>query len=247
MYGKKFFLVFAILFLFGGMLFSADFAVEDLNGVWLQQRYLNSYLENRYDQQSVSFALPEDWYIIRWDKAAKKGLFLTGPEWNTIQSVVIVGKKVAIKYIHNDRGEGREIVLEYISRDLFRIISSPYNGYKPSTAAGRDYLCRISDFTKKPLIKGKINDYGVRFRNRPDLTSGVWFNFDFGEELEIIGISVEKQTIGELEAYWYEVRLSFPGIIGDGGLDGWVFGAYLDVENRTELEEKLKKLRPDGG
>jgi len=244
--GKKIFLVCVLLFLLGGTLFSDDLNIEDINGVWLTQRYLDNSLNNPYGRKSVSFGLWEDWYIIRWDKAAKKGVFLTGPEYNTIQSVVVVGKRATIKYSRT-LDPNREIVLEYVSKDLFRIISSPYNGYDPSTAAGRNYLCRISDFSKKPQAKGKINNYGVRFRNRPELTSGIWFNLDFGEDVEILGISAEKQTIGELEAYWYEVRLNFPGIIGDGSLDGWVFGAYLDVENKVELEERLKKLRRDDG
>jgi len=235
-YGKKIFFGFLLLFLLGGSLFSDDFKIEDLNGVWLSPRDLNACLNDPGDRLAVSFELWYDWRIIRWDDAAKKGVL--GPQQDTIQSVVVIGKRATIKF----SSYRSELVLEYVSRDLFRVISSPFDG-DPYL----DYLCRISDFAKKPQAKGRVNNYGVRFRNKPELTSGVWFNLDFAEELEIIGISAEKQTTGELEAYWYEVRLNFPGIIGHGSLDGWVFGAYLDVENRAELEEKLKKLRRDGG
>jgi len=235
----------AFLFLLGSTLFSDDFAVEDINGVWLTQRDLNACLKSSWNQLDISFFLGYECYIIRWDKMAKKGIFQTGPEQNVIKSVVVIGKRVTIKYAHRANGSENEIVLEYVSSDLFRIISSIYDGYDPSTAAGRDYLCRISNFAKKSQEKGRINNYGVRFRNKPELTSDIWFNLDFAEELEIIGISTEKHTIGEFEAYWYEVRINFPDF-GGGSLDGWVFGAYLDVENRAELEEKLKNLRRDG-
>jgi len=241
MCGKKIVFVFALLVSFGIMLFGDDFNSEDLNGVWLTPRDLKSCLSYPHTQQTIIFSLWDEWFIILWDNTAKTGIFQTGTEQNAIKSVEFIGKRVILKYFPN-YGRGRtelELVLEYVSRDSFRIISSPYHS-KP------DYLIRIGDFSKKPQAKGRINNYGVRFRNRPELTSDVWFHFDFGEGVEIIGISEEKQTIGDLEAYWYEVRMLKDEITG-GGLDGWVFGAYLDVENRAELEERLKKLRRDGG
>jgi len=229
---KKIFLVCVLLFLHRGTLFSEDFNIEDINGVWMMPRSLKKYLSNHHDRRYVLRDLGEDFYIISWDSVEKKGII--GFEYDTIQSVEVVGKRVTISF-------GRELVLEYVSRDVFHIISSTYY-------SNPDYLYRVCDFAKKPQAKGRINNSGVRFRNTPELTSGVWFHLDFGEELEIIGISKEKQTIGGLEAYWYEVRLHYPLLEGmNGGLDGWVFGAYLDVENRAELEEKLKKLRRDDG
>jgi len=241
MYVKKIFLFFVTLFLLGGSLFSNEFAVEDLNGVWLTPKDLNSCLKSSWSRLDVSFFLGYTYFIVHWNNATKEGFFQTGPERNVIRTIEITGKRVTIKYPRIEF-PNREIVLEYISRDLFRVISSVYNG-DPNL----DYLFRISDFAKKTQAKGRINDYGVRFRNKPELTSDVWLHFDFGEEVDILDISAEKQTIGELEAYWYEVRLNYPDTLGDGSLDGWVFGAYLDVENRAELEEKLKKLRRDGG
>jgi len=242
MYGKKTFLVFVFLFLLGDALFSGDFDIEDLNGVWLTPSQLNSYLSNSWDRGVVYHGLLEGWVIFHWNKTSKEGVFYRGVDRDTILSVEVVEKRVTIKYLYGDRGEKREIVLEYVSRDLLRIISSP--NYYPS-----DYLCRISDFARKSQAKGKINNYGVRLRNKPELGNGAWFYLDFEEEVEILGISEEKQTIGELEAYWYEVRINIsePFFKGNDVLDGWVFGAYLDIENRTELEEKLKKLRRDGG
>jgi len=240
LYGKEVFLACVLLFLLGGTLFSEDFAVEDINGVWLTPKDLNTCLKSSWNRLDVSFELGYDYFIIRWNNATGEGIFQTGPERNIIQDVVVVGKRVTIKYSRRE-DPNREIVLEYVSRDVFRVISSPYNG-NPNL----DYLYRISDFAKKPQAKGRINNYGVRLRNRPELTSDIWFNLDFEEKIEIIGMSEEKHIIGELEAYWYEVRVNFPNF-GGGSLDGWVFGAYLDVENRAELEEKLKKLRRDGG
>jgi len=242
MYGKKIFLICVLLFLLGGTLFCDDFDIEDINAVWLTPRELNDYLSNSWSQQVVYRGLLEAWVIIRWNKTAKEGVFCRGVEQDTILSVEAVGKRVTIKYSYGDRGEEREIVLEYVSRDLFRIISSInfFSSY---------YLCRVGDFAKKPKAKGVINNYGARLRNKPELGSGAWFYLDFEEEVEILGISEEKQTIGELEAYWYEVRINIsePFFKGNDVLDGWVFGAYLDIENRAELEEKLKKIRRDGG
>jgi len=240
MYVKKIFFVFILLFLLEGMLFSDDFAVEDINGVWLTPEDMNDFLSNSYDRRVVLRGLLEDWLIFRWDKTAKEGIFQRGLDRDTILSVTAVGKRVTIKYFYRDGGYESEMVLEYISRNLFSVVSNPFNGKKI------DRLCRISDFSKKPQAKGRINNYGVRLRNRSELTSDIWFNLDFEEKVEILGISEKKHIIGELESYWYEVRVNFPDF-GGGSLDGWVFGAYLDVANRTELEEKLKKLRRDGG
>jgi len=232
MCSKKIFFGFVFMFFLVNTLFSDDFAIEDINGVWMMPRSLIKYFSNPHDRRYVLRDLPEDFYFIFWDNIAKKGII--GFDYNTIENVVVVGKRVTISY-------GRELVLEYVSKDLFRVISSNYY-------SNPDYLCRVCDFSKKPQAKGRINSSGVRFRNRPELTSGVWFHFDFGDELEIIGISAEKQTIGELEDYWYEVRLDYSAFEDiSSGLDGWVFGAYLDIENREELEEKLLKLRRDGG
>jgi len=246
MYVKKIFLFFVTLFLLTGTLFSDDFNITDINGVWMTNSFLELSLNQREERWRSNFRLWDNWFIIFWDDTAKKGVFQTGSQVNVLCNIEVIGKngkKMIIKFTYDFLKETtyeEEIVLEYVSRDSFRILSSPY-------LSNPDYLYRIGDFAKKPQAKGITNDYGVRFRNRPELSSGVWFNLDFGEELEIIGMSAEKQIIGELESYWYEVRLNFPGIIGDGCLDGWVFGAYLDVENRAELEEKLKKLRRDGG
>ena len=245
MYGKKTFLVFALLFLSGIILFSDDLNIENINGTWMTSRDLELSLNRREEREKITyFFLAEEWFIILWDDVTKKGIFQTGSQQNTIRNIEVAGKRVKLVFLLHGREDffEREIVLEYITRDLFRIVSSPFNGFthKP------DYLCRIGDFAKKPQAKGKINNYGVRFRNKPELTGDVWFKLDFGEEVEIIGVSEKKQTIGELEAYWYEVRINYPDIIGDGVLDGWVFGAYLDVENRAALEEKLKKLRTAG-
>jgi len=242
MYGKKIFLVFALFSLLGDALFGDDFTIEDINGVWMENNFFELSLNNRQTREMNTFILMDNRFIIFWDDAAKKGVFQTGTQRNRLLNVEVAGKRIVIKFkpglLREDTFE-QEIILEYVSRDLFRFLASPFS-------SNPDYLCRISDFAKKPQAEGRIDNYGVRFRNRPELTSGVWFNLDFGEKVGILGISPEKQIIGELEAYWYEVRVLYDEMTGDS-LDGWVFGAYLDVENREELEEKLQKLRRDGG
>jgi len=247
MYGKKIFLVIVFLFLLGGTLFCDDFNIKEINGVWLTPKDLNNYLSNPKDQRYISYYLWDEGYIIFWDKTTKEGVFQRGREWNSIQTVEIVGKKATIKFFDRGRDSENEIVLEYVSRNLLCIISNLHKDDDPATAGACDYLCRVSDFDRLPKAKARINNNRVNLRNKPELSSDVWFTMDLGEEVGILGISAEKQAIGELEAYWYEVRVKLDGILSGGGLDGWVFGAYLDVENRAELEEKLKKLRRDGG
>jgi hypothetical protein len=103
--------------------------------------------------------------------------------------------------------------------------------------------------TKKEKIsqaKGIINSTGVRLRTEPEITSEIIFNLDDRESIEIIGISERKQKIAEIEDYWYEVRIKYKKIFGDErdyDIEGWIFGAYIDVNNRDFLEEKLLKQK----
>ncbi|MDA3849919.1 MAG: SH3 domain-containing protein [Spirochaetaceae bacterium] len=44
-----------------------------------------------------------------------------------------------------------------------------------------------------------------------------------GTSVEILGQSATEETIGSNTGYWYRVKTS-------DGLDGWVFGAFLELQ-----------------
>jgi len=233
MYTKRTIFPCCFLFLLNVFLFGSDFTIEDINGIWIQKKFI-SHLNWPEKRQAVTFGIVDDQFTIIWDDKTKTGIFNEGPEYNNITRIVVAEKRITIYFANMSGGREKNIVLEFISRDLFKVISSPYN-------SNLEYLCRIYDYAKKPIAKGIINNSRVRLRTKPELTGDVWFYLDNREKIEILGISEEKQQIGELEAYWYEVRISHDDYIRNTGLDGWVFGAYVDVDDKEALEERLKK------
>jgi hypothetical protein len=100
-------------------------------------------------------------------------------------------------------------------------------GYDYKKAKLEDYreLIESAQIKVDPqkLQFGRINSDNVRYRSSPNIGDNIRGSFDTGERCEILDKTATKQKIGDMEAYWYKVR------IGDGNWYGWVYGAYLDI------------------
>jgi hypothetical protein len=243
MYAKKIISISIFIIFLNASLFGDDFDIESLNGVYFDNIVYELILKDeRKSRELMTFEMLDEGYKIQWNNKIRKGIFQTGTQINEIKSIEINKKMATIYYYRSDMKYAyeRKIILEYVSRDLIKVIESDYHR-QPK------YLYRIYDFSKKTKALGIINNARVRLRTKPELTGYVWFFLDYRERIEILGISEEKQQIGELEAYWYEIRVNNKEYLdafgSDRYLDGWVFGAYVDVDNREVLEEKLLKKR----
>ena len=66
-----------------------------------------------------------------------------------------------------------------------------------------------------------INSNNVNFRKTPTMVdSNIFREFNLYEEIRVLQRSDFKQTIGNVNAYWYKVR-------ADDDIEGWVYGQYL--------------------
>lgn len=80
------------------------------------------------------------------------------------------------------------------------------------------------EYKKNPQGKdGVVNDTNVRLRKMPTLDSEIMGIFNKGDKLFVQGILAGKQKIDNVEALWYKVYHPDFG-------EGWIFGAYVDVE-----------------
>jgi hypothetical protein len=215
---------------------ASDAAV--LNGIWLSRNIYNSVVNNSEDRHLNNLTMIEDRFQISWDEIKKEGGFRRGNDIYRIQRMEISKDEIKMVYVPGKQ----EIIFKVISHDVLQVLAHPYYSI---------FVHRIFDPAKPPIQWGTINDERVRFRNKPELSSGVWYYLRKGERVEIIGRSEEKQKIGEMEDYWYEICISSGGSsrekdgLARGGffLSGWVYGAYIDIEDKAELEEKLKNRK----
>ena len=74
---------------------------------------------------------------------------------------------------------------------------------------------------------GIINDDRVRLRKKFGIGSPVMRLLVLGEQVDITGKSVRREVIGDVSAYWYEVRCK-------DNSTGWVYGQYVDLKKRPE-------------
>ena len=70
----------------------------------------------------------------------------------------------------------------------------------------------------------------LRLREKPDKGSKPVTTLWGGNVLEIISRSAEKQLIDNEYGYWYQINYD--------GLQGWVFGAYLNLYDSKEKAER---------
>jgi hypothetical protein len=72
---------------------------------------------------------------------------------------------------------------------------------------------------------GEVNASGVRVRQNPNLQTEALGELTRGDALEVLDRTGTKVRIGDQEAWWYKVRRKADG------LEGWSYGAYIDVES----------------
>jgi hypothetical protein len=70
--------------------------------------------------------------------------------------------------------------------------------------------------------KATVNDSNVRIRREPTLTGTQVGKLQKGDTVTVLEKSSAKMKVGTMDDYWYRIRT-------DTGLDGWSYGAFLDV------------------
>lgn len=75
-----------------------------------------------------------------------------------------------------------------------------------------------------------INSTHLRLREKPDLNSKAITTLWKGYVLEVVSQSSIKVTLEGVDGYWYQIKY--------GGLQGWVFGAYLKFFDTKDNAEK---------
>ena len=78
-----------------------------------------------------------------------------------------------------------------------------------------------------------INSTHLRLREQPDLNSKAITTLWKGYVLEVISQNTISETLDDEEGYWYQVKY--------GGLQGWVFGAYLQFFDSKENAERSSR------
>jgi hypothetical protein len=69
---------------------------------------------------------------------------------------------------------------------------------------------------------GTVNDNAVRIRDRPSLEGNVVGKYNKGRMVTVLGRSKERMFLEGYDSYWLK-------IIKDDYIDGWVYGAYIDL------------------
>lgn len=79
----------------------------------------------------------------------------------------------------------------------------------------------------------------LRMRQEPLEKGSILAHVRRGEVLEIISRTETKETLDGQSAYWF--------LVSYGGLRGWVFGVYLDVQDsRSKADAIARELRQAG-
>jgi hypothetical protein len=73
-------------------------------------------------------------------------------------------------------------------------------------------------------VTGSLNDTEVRVRENANLEAPVLGKLSTGDKVDVMDRSGDKMKVGRMEDWWYKVRTA-------AGLEGWVYGAYLDLAN----------------
>lgn len=78
-----------------------------------------------------------------------------------------------------------------------------------------------------------INSTHLRLREKPDLNSKAITTLWKGYVLEVVSQNTVSENLDNEEGYWYQVKY--------GGLQGWVFGAYLKLFDSKENAERSSR------
>jgi len=71
--------------------------------------------------------------------------------------------------------------------------------------------------------RGVLNDSRVRVRAYPTLAAEVLGHLERGDRVEVLERSGLRQSIGEMNDFWYRVRR-------EDGLEGWAYGHFIDLQ-----------------
>lgn len=83
---------------------------------------------------------------------------------------------------------------------------------------------------------GVINSSHLRLREKPTLDARAITTLWRGNVLEIVSQGAEKETVEEKLDYWYRINYD--------GLQGWVFGAYIDLyDSRDQAEIAAREMQ----
>ena len=78
-----------------------------------------------------------------------------------------------------------------------------------------------------------INSTHLRLREKPDLNSKAITTLWKGYVLEVVSQNTISVNLDNEDGYWYQVKY--------GGLQGWVFGAYLQFFDSKENAERSSR------
>jgi len=70
---------------------------------------------------------------------------------------------------------------------------------------------------------GILNDSRVRIRDFPNLEGNHLGYLNKNQRVEIIGQTSTEEQIGDMSSVWYKIRT-------EEGLEGWVYGWFIDIE-----------------
>ncbi|RME90053.1 MAG: SH3 domain-containing protein [Candidatus Hydrogenedentota bacterium] len=77
---------------------------------------------------------------------------------------------------------------------------------------------------------------GLKVRLSPNRVAAELGRLEEGMKVEILSHSPEKEKIGQYEAYWYKIKT-------DDDLIGWVYGAYLNIDNQNQKLQNEDELK----
>jgi len=81
-----------------------------------------------------------------------------------------------------------------------------------------------------------INSTHLRLREKPDTNSKAITTLWKGYILEVVSQSTVSVNLDDEEGYWYQIKY--------GGLQGWVFGAYLKFfDSKEEAERSSREIK----
>lgn len=78
-----------------------------------------------------------------------------------------------------------------------------------------------------------INSTHLRLREKPDLNSKAITTLWKGYVLEVVSQNTVSEILDDEEGFWYQIKY--------GGLEGWVFGAYLQFFDSKENAERSSR------
>jgi hypothetical protein len=83
---------------------------------------------------------------------------------------------------------------------------------------------------------GVVTSNYLRLREKSSVESSALTGFTKGTVVQLVSATDKKETIDKLTSFWYRVNID--------GIQGWVFGAYLEVfPNKEDAQKRAAELR----